>query len=82
MALYFFQYELRNKRDYSEFYAEFAKLEAIEVLDGLWCFKLDKTSCLKLRERFFWLVERDDGLMFIKATDWASLTTRVTALHP
>ena len=71
MALYFVEYELRNKRDYQKIIKELESFGAIHVLNSYWCFKRYNTNAKSLRDHFSQFVDSDDAIMVTEVTDWA-----------
>jgi hypothetical protein len=75
MALYFFTYDLRKKRDYETLYNELEKFNAVRILESTWCFRRKDMSSKDLRDHFRQFVDTDDGLIVSEVTDWASVKT-------
>jgi hypothetical protein len=73
MALYFVEYELRDKRNYSKIITELESLGAVRVLNSYWCFKRVNTSAKGLREHFKSFIDSDDAIMVTEVTDWAGV---------
>lgn len=75
MALYFFTYDLRGRRDYPELYAELERFNAVRVLESNWCLKRINTSAEGLRNHFSQFMDNDDGLLVDESTSWATRHT-------
>ena len=71
MALYFLQCELRSSRDYQGLYDYLDELDAVRLLDSLWCFHRVHTGAAGLRELFKQYVGPGDSLVVIEAQNWA-----------
>mgnify|MGYP001067672977 CR=1 FL=1 len=71
MALYFLSYDLRKRRDYDKLYEELGRFDAAQVLESLYAFTRINTSSEKLRAHFSRFIDTDDGLIVIKASEWA-----------
>ncbi|CUJ64811.1 hypothetical protein HMPREF3069_03155 [Achromobacter xylosoxidans] len=71
MALYFLSYDLRKSRNYQPLYDELGRIGAVRVLESLWSFARDLTSAESLSTHYRQFVDADDGLIVIKASDWA-----------
>ncbi len=70
--MYFLSYDLRNARDYQPLYDELERFNAKRVLESLWCFNRINTSAAGLRDYFSKLVDADDGLAVVEASNWAT----------
>lgn len=73
MALYFLEYDLRNRRNYQTLYDELADFNGVRILESIWCFKRVGASAEGLRDHFRKFVDSDDGLMISEVNTWASL---------
>ncbi len=73
MALYFFTYELRKKRDYQKLYDKLTKFDAIQVFESTWCFKRINTSAKGLRDYFRQYIDSNDSLLVEESVDWATI---------
>lgn len=71
MALYFLSYDLRKQRDYQPLYDALAQLNAVHVLESLWCFERDDTTAQELVNSFIQFIDEDDGLVVSQAVDGA-----------
>ncbi|CAG9247006.1 conserved hypothetical protein [Burkholderia diffusa] len=72
MALYFLSYDVRKANNYEELYSELEKFKAVNVLESVWSFERNHTTAAELREHFKRFVKPNDGMLVIKATEWAS----------
>ena len=72
MALFFLNYDLRKQRNYQPLYDELAKLNAVRILESMWCFNRVNTSSAKLRDYFKQFIDADDGLCVSEVADWAT----------
>ncbi len=78
MALYFFEYDLRQERDYPKLYEELKNFKAVRILKSLWCFERVDTSAEKLRDHFKRFIDQDDGLVVSEVTDWGTYNVEGT----
>lgn len=72
MALYFVDYDLRKQRDYQKLYEALKSLKAIRVLESLWAFTHESTTCTLVRDHLMQFIDADDGLVVSQVMDWAS----------
>lgn len=78
MALYFVEYELRKKRDYSRIIEELESFNAKRILNSYWCFNRVNTTAENLCNHFRKFIDSDDAIVVTEATDWASVGTKNT----
>jgi hypothetical protein len=82
MALYFVDYDLRKQRDYAKLYEALQNLGAVRVLESLWAFKYDGTSCIAIRDLLRNQIDSDDRLIISQVVDWASINAIQTPPSP
>jgi hypothetical protein len=75
MALFFLDYDLHEGRDYQRLYDELARLDAVHILESLWCFKRINTNCERLREHFLKFIDSDCRVVVSEVADWATYKT-------
>lgn len=71
MALYFLSYDLRKTRNYQPLYDELNRIRAVRVLESVWSFEMNEVNAAALRDHFKSYIDSDDGLLVIKASEWA-----------
>lgn len=72
MALYFLSYDLRKARNYQPLYDELNRIRAVRVLESVWSFEMDNTNTATLRDHLRNYLDADDGVLVVKASEWAS----------
>lgn len=72
MPLYFLTYDLRNERDYRKLHQELEAFGAMQVLESVWCIQQSRTSAEKLLKHFQAFVDKDDGLVLARVSDWVA----------
>lgn len=76
MALYLLSYDLRKEgRDYQKLYDELKSFNAVRILESVWCFKRNYTSCVALRNHFKRFIDSNDGIIVTEVHDWATYNT-------
>jgi hypothetical protein len=75
MALYFLDYDIREGHDYQPLYDELSRLNAVHVLESLWCFHHDRTDCLTLRNHFLQFLHPGDRLVVSDVRECAATDT-------
>jgi hypothetical protein len=80
MALYFLDYDLHKKHefDYQRLWNELERLDAVRILESLWCFNRAQTDPPNLRDHFRQFVHRDDSLCVSEVVNWATINTLST----
>ena len=73
--LYFVDYDLRNKRDYTKLYDALAALNAVQVLESTWCLEYDDTTAENVLNHFKQFIDADDGLCATAVSSWATYNT-------
>ena len=75
MALYFVSYDLRKEKDYKPLYDELTKLNAVRILESIWCFNRYNTHSAVLVTYLKKFIDSDDGLIVSEVSDWSSYNT-------
>jgi CRISPR/Cas system-associated endoribonuclease Cas2 len=72
MALYFVDYDLRKQADYNKLYDALESLGANRILESMWAFNHNSTSCSEVRDHLMQFIDIDDGLVVSRVVDWAA----------
>lgn len=84
MALYFLTYDLHQgqRSDYQKLYNELRRIRAVRILDSTWCFSINDTDIVSLRDHFSNFIDVRDRLIVSRIGesdsyrhDWASKNT-------
>lgn len=76
--LYFVDYDLRNRRDYTQLGEALNSLNALKVLESAYCFHHDNTNCTQLVDYFRQFIDGDDGVCVTQVSDWAAYGTHAS----
>lgn len=73
MATYFLSYDLHHEdeHDYQALYKVLEALDAIRVLESVWCLKAESNSATELLQSIKQCVHEKDSLLIIEDRDWA-----------